>query len=761
MYIEDMMTEKEAKKLAEELGLSTKEFYRIKKILGRIPNYTEIGIFSVMWSEHCSYKSSLVYLQKFPRKNKNLVAEAGKENAGAIRLNDKWAIVFKVESHNHPSAIEPFQGAATGVGGILRDIFCMGAYPVACLDSLRFGELSNPIAQHHFDGVVRGIAAYGNCFGVPTVAGDVYFDDAYLGNPIVNAMAVGIVRIDRLISARAEGIGNPVVYIGSSTGRDGIHGASFASSELTVDSMEDRPSVQIGDPFTEKLLLEATQGIAEEKLAVGMQDMGAAGLTSSSAEMAAKCGVGIELNLDKVPLREKGMTPYEIMLSESQERMLLVATSENLPRIENILNKWGLHYSVIGKVIEEPVLRVLWRGEVAAEIPTKALLAGEGAPVYKLPKQKPEYIDEIARRNPANEIISLQKKNPEVLSVQNLLYQTLSSPTIASKQWIFQQYDHQVGTRTVVLPGADAAVMRIMETGEFLALSIDCNSRYCFLDPYEGSMCAVFECARNIAAVGGKPLGITDCLNFGNPQKPEVMWAFAESVRGISDACKTLRIPVTGGNVSFYNESPQGAIFPTPTIGMVGVIENEEHIIRPGFKKAGEVILLVGETLSEFGGSELQKILFGEYFGHPPKVDPIRERNAVKLVLLLAKKHLITSCHDVSEGGLAVAICECLFAGYNECDETMGANIIVPDGIGILTWLFSESQARFLISCSPTNVDRIIGLSQKMNVPIRPIGEVNKSGKLYIGNEYCWDVGELRNVYESSIPDLMKKSKTN
>ena len=739
------------KNKALELRLSEEEYSRILKILGREPNWTELGIFSVMWSEHCSYKSSLVHLKKFPKKSERSLTEMGKENAGVLRLKDNWAVAFKIESHNHPSAIEPFQGAATGVGGILRDIFCMGAYPIASLDSLRFGELSDPVNKHLFDGVVRGIAAYGNCFGVPTVAGEVSFDDSYAGNPLVNVVAVGIVRTDRMISARASGVGNAVVYIGAATGRDGIHGASFASGELTEKSSEDRPSVQIGDPFMEKLLLEATQEIAREHLAVGMQDMGAAGLTSSSAEMAAKGDVGVFLDLDKVPTREENMTPYEIMLSESQERMLLVSTPENLPKIEKILDKWGLHYAVIGEVISEPVLRLHWHGEVAAEIPINSLQAGDGAPVYDMPQRKPEYIEELQKRDARKEILEKIASSPEEANPQKILPELLMTPTIASKRWVWRQYDHQVGVRTVIVPGgADAAVMRIMETGQFLAISTDCNGAYCHLDPHSGSASAVLEAARNVAAVGAKPIGITDCLNFGNPQKPEVMWQFSRSCEGISDACSSLKIPVTGGNVSFYNESPKGAVFPTPVIGIVGIIEDERHITPMGFQNAGDDILILGKIdISDLGGSHLQKLLFGKYFGKPPEPKVEEQTQTIEFLLEQIYASRIESAHDISEGGIAVALAECLFA-----KSQFGANVKVPDGENPVLWMFAESQGVFIISAHPENADKIIAEATEKNVSCEKIGKVTETGVLKIGN-FQWNVEKLKEEYQSAIPEMM------
>ncbi len=741
-----MSDAKSPREFALDLGLSDEEFERIVELLGREPNPTEIGIFSVMWSEHCSYKSSLVHLRKFPTQSERSLTKMGKENAGALLLKDGWALVFKIESHNHPSAIEPFQGAATGVGGILRDVFCMGAYPIACLDSLRFGEIDDPKAQHIFDGVVRGIAAYGNCFGVPTVAGEIVFDKAYSGNPLVNVMAVGIVRTDRMISAKASGVGNLVVYIGAATGRDGIHGASFASGELTESSHEKRPAVQIGDPFTEKLLLEATQEIASRGLAVGMQDMGAAGLTSSSAEMAAKAGLGVELDLDKVPLREEGMTPYEIMLSESQERMLLVTTPQNLAEVERILDKWGLHYAVVGRVIGERVLRLWWRGEVVCEIPVHALLAGEGAPVYNRPMRKPEYIDRLRERDPLVELSSTQTQ----IDVETLLIRLLSMPSIASKRWVWRQYDHQVGVRTVILPGAgDAAVLDIRETGQYVAVCTDGNGAYTSLDPYAGGAIAVLEAARNVASVGATPIGITDCLNFGNPEKPEVMWQFARATDGIADACRALGIPVTGGNVSFYNESPQGAALPTPVVGMVGVIDDASSIITPNFKQAGDVVIILGEPSRRLGGTALQKLLWNKLFGKPPEPRLELHRRAIALLLELVRRRAIKSAHDVSDGGIGVALAECTFGA-----EGWGAKIEVPNGFDPILWLFAEPQGVFVVSAAPEKLEQIERLASQYDVPCAVVGEVTDDGTLQI-DKTRWKVETLRKIYEEAIPLVM------
>ncbi len=738
--------------LALKLGLFESEYRKICEILHREPNRTELGIFSVMWSEHCSYKSSFVHLKRFPRKSLRAVFEMGAENAGVIRLRDNWAVVFKIESHNHPSAIEPFQGAATGVGGILRDIFTMGAYPVAALNSLRFGELDSPVTKHLFDGVVRGIAFYGNCFGVPTVGGEVYFENAYAGNPLVNAMAVGIVDTHKMISARAKGLGNPVVYIGSATGRDGIHGASFASGDLTEKSQQDRPSVQIGDPFTEKLVLEATQEIAAQKLAVAMQDMGAAGLTSSSSEMAAKGGVGIEMNLDNVPVREADMTPYDLMLSESQERMLLIATHENLPAIEKILQKWGLHYAVIGKVIEQRVLRLLWKGKVAAEIPVHALNSGDGAPLYDLPAERPAFLDKINARDAYGELFkSLESIKPKIFDV---LTELLSMPSIASKRWVYSQYDHQVGARTVHKPGSsDAAVIRVPQTGQFIALATDCNGAFCYLDPHIGSALAVLESAANVVATGAEPAGITDCLNFGNPNKPAVMWQFSQSVNGISEVCKAWGIPVTGGNVSFYNESPSGAVFPTPVIGMLGIIEDANHITPMAFQCAGDEIIVLGGTyIGEVGGSQLQKAYCGDYFGVPPASAVFRHVATQKFLLAQIRAGIVSSAHDVSEGGIGIALAECVMAS-NE----LGCEVNLPiDGdTETALWLFCESAGRFIVTITSSYSQKFCAAARAADIPFTKLGVVSASASFAIGTQKI-NASRLRSIFENVIPSKMK-----
>ncbi|OPX26793.1 MAG: phosphoribosylformylglycinamidine synthase II, partial [Candidatus Cloacimonas sp. 4484_140] len=567
--------------LIEEHGLSKEEYKRILSILGKDPTITELGIFSVMWSEHASYKNSILQIKTLPRSGECLLKDAGEENAGVVDIGDGLAVAFKIESHNHPSALEPYQGAATGVGGILRDVFTMGARPIASLNSLRFGSLDNPRVKHLLKGVVKGIADYGNCMGIPTVAGEIYFDDSYEGNPLVNAMTVGIIKHENIATAAAYGKGNFVLYVGSSTGKDGIHGATFASVELTEESAEKRTSVQVGDPFMEKLLLEATLDVIKQNLVVGIQDMGAAGLTCSSAEMAAKAGTGVDIDVSLVPKREKGMTPYEVMLSESQERMLLVIESKNFEKVKEIYEKWDLHVVKIGEVTDGGNLCVRENGIVVADIPAQTLVLGGEAPVYVRETQYPSYLEKAHSFD--------EKSISEPKDYTEILKKLLSSPNIASKNYVYTQYDHMVRINSVIEPGSDAAVVRIKGTNKALAMTTDCNGKYCYLDPYEGAKGAVAEAARNIVCSGGKPIAITNCLNFGNPYKKEVYWTFSECIRGMGDACRFFNTPVTGGNVSFYNETVKSAVYPTPTIGMIGLLEDINFATTQYFKDVGDV----------------------------------------------------------------------------------------------------------------------------------------------------------------------------
>ncbi len=701
--------------LALDHGLSEEEYNRILDTLGRTPTYTELGIFSVMWSEHCSYKNSIALLKTLPREGSTLLTMAGEENAGAVDIGNGFAIVFKIESHNHPTAVEPYQAAATGVGGILRDIFTMGARPIACLDSLRFGNLEDPRSRYLFNGAVKGIGDYGNSFGVPTVGGEVYFEQCYQSNPLVNPMAVGIVKTDGIISATAKGAGNPVYIVGSSTGRDGIHGATFASEELSEESQSKRPSVQIGDPFTEKLLLEATLEIIKDDLIVGIQDMGAAGITCCSTEMAARGKSGMEIELSKVPVREEKMTPYEIMLSESQERMMVVVKKGCESKVDEIFRKWGLHAVEIGHVIDEDRVIVHNNGKVVADVPADILVLGGGAPVYHRETRRPAYIDELRELDLADIPIPVDL-NAALLSV-------IGSQCMADTSWIYRQYDHMVRTNTAVQPGSDAAVIRIRKTNMAIALTTDCNGRYCYLNPRRGAMIAVAEAARNITASGGRPAAITNCLNFGNPNKPEMYWSFTEAVAGMGEACRVFDTPVTGGNVSFYNEDKmtKRAVYPTPVIGMLGIIDDVSHITTQYFKDEGDAILLVGETTGELGGSEYLKVVHDKVRGDCPAIDLSLEKKTQDAVRGLVTSGLIKSCHDISEGGLAIALAECCIT---DRENQIGCEVSIETELRPDVMLFSESQSRFVIGVAEDDVQEVISQLGRSEIPVRKIGRV-------------------------------------
>src|SRR5579863_3899772 len=634
--------------------LTDEEYQRIVALLGREPNWTELGLFSVMWSEHCSYKSSRPLLKKFPTTGKQVLQGPG-ENAGAVDIGGGWAAVFKIESHNHPSFIEPYQGAATGVGGILRDIFTMGARPIALLNSLRFGPLEIPKNRYLFEQVVAGIAAYGNCTGVPTVGGELYFSEIYTHNPLVNVFCLGLVRADRIFRASASGKGNPVIYVGSKTGRDGIHGATMASSEFNEKSAERRPAVQVGDPFTEKLLLEACLELFETDSIVAIQDMGAAGLTSSSAEMASRGGVGIEMDVSKVPLREPGMTPYEIMLSESQERMLLVARRGREEEVEKIFKKWDLDAVTVGEVVAEPFLTIKEGERVVARVPVSALT--DEAPVYERPLEPPRFLDHIQ----ALSVESIQ----EPKDYNRVLIALLSCANLSSREWIFRQFDHMVQINTLVGPGADAAVLRIKEANVALAISVDGNATYSLLNPYYGGAIAAAEAARNVVCVGGRPIGLSDCLNFGSPERKDVMWQFALAIEGISDVCRRLSMPVVSGNVSFYNETKGLSIYPTPIVAAVGLIDPADRCVTPWFKKAGDLIVLLGESREEVGATVYLKEIHGHGRGFAPLLNLEDEAHVQEVVLKGIEEGLLSSAHDCSEGGLAVALAECCFGGGN------------------------------------------------------------------------------------------------
>ncbi|MGM7703523.1 phosphoribosylformylglycinamidine synthase subunit PurL [Pseudalkalibacillus sp. Hm43] len=722
-------------KLYQEMGLNDSEFGMVESILGRLPNYTETGLFSVMWSEHCSYKNSKPVLRKFPTEGKRVLQGPG-EGAGIVDIGDDQAVVFKIESHNHPSAIEPYQGAATGVGGIIRDVFSMGARPVALLNSLRFGELTSDRVKYLFEEVVAGIAGYGNCIGIPTVGGEVQFDASYEGNPLVNAMCVGVIDHKDIQKGQANGIGNSVMYVGAKTGRDGIHGATFASEELNDASEEKRPAVQVGDPFMEKLLLEACLELVQSDALVGIQDMGAAGLTSSSSEMASKSGVGIEMNLDLVPQRETNMTPYEMMLSESQERMLIVVKKGREDEIKQIFDKWELEAVTIGQVIEEKELRLLHNGEVVANVPVDAL--AEEAPVYHKPSAVPAYYEAFQTQ---------EAYQPQITDYKDTLLKLLAQPTIASKSWVFNQYDHMVRTSTVVSPGSDAAVVRIRGTRKALAMTTDCNSRYLYLDPEVGGKIAVAEAARNIVCSGAEPLAITDCLNFGNPEKPEIFWQLEKAVEGMSDACRTLSTPVISGNVSLYNETNGVAVYPTPVVGMVGLVHDIDHVTTQAFKEAGDVIYMIGETKPEFSGSELQKLLEGSISGKAPELDLEKESRYQSQLLQAIQGGLVQSAHDVAEGGVAVALAESMM------DAELGASVTLSGEEAAA--LFSESQSRFLVSVKPENAEQFESL-----VDATKIGFVLDRAMLRIdtpeGKELVSATkDELETAWKGAIPCLL------
>jgi phosphoribosylformylglycinamidine synthase II len=691
--------------LIAEHNLSTDEYAGIVKILGREPNLVELGIFSAMWSEHCSYKSSRIHLKKFPTSGPRVIQGPG-ENAGIVDIGDGLAVAFKMESHNHPSFIEPYQGAATGVGGILRDIFTMGARPIASLNSLRFGSLDAPRMRHLVDGVVRGIAGYGNCMGIPTVGGETTFHPGFNGNILVNVMNVGIVRKDRIFLGRAEGPGNPVVYVGSRTGRDGIHGATMASEEFIGDeTKQKKPTVQVGDPFTEKLLMEACLELFETDAVVGIQDMGAAGLTSSAFEMAGRAGSGVELDLSKVPVRETGMTPYEIMLSESQERMLLVARRDRLGRVFEIFRKWDLEAAEIGKVTGSGRVVLFFEGKIVADLPAEPL--SSEAPLYDRPRAAPAPVPP-----------PFWPEEPEPSDYGDCLRRILASPNVAEKSWIWTQYDHMVGTNTVERPGGDAAVVRIKGTTKALALKSDVNPFFCAVDPYRGAALAVAEAARSIACVGARPLAITDCLNFGNPEKPEVMGQFEAAVRGIADACRALEVPVVSGNVSFYNETDGRAIPPTPTVGMVGLLEDVEKRVRMPFRREGDVLAILGETRDELGGSEFLRVLRGRDEGPCPELDLAAEKRLIDLLATLAEQGRLASAHDLSDGGLAVALAECAMT------SGLGIEVALQSGLRPSAVLFGETTARALVSFGPYQESAVRVTSERLGVPFRIIGRV-------------------------------------
>ncbi|MCK8489148.1 phosphoribosylformylglycinamidine synthase subunit PurL [Paenibacillus sp. MBLB2552] len=729
-------------KIYKQMGVSDSEYELICGFLGRKPNYTEIGVFSVMWSEHCAYKNSKPLLRRFPTSGPRVLMGPG-EGAGIVDIGDNQAVVFKIESHNHPSAVEPYQGAATGVGGIIRDIFSMGSRPIALLNSLRFGKLESDRVKYLFEHVVSGIAGYGNCIGIPTVGGEVVFDESYDGNPLVNAMCVGLIDHDKIQRGVAKGVGNPVFYVGPPTGRDGIHGATFASEELTEESEAKRTAVQVGDPFMEKLVMEACLELIDTGIVLGIQDMGAAGLTCSSAEMASKAGNGLELYLDEVPQREEGMTAYEMMLSESQERMLFVVEPKDEAQAREIFERWGVICAKVGKVTDDGRLKLFHHGDLVGDMPVTALV--DECPIYNKPSEVPAYYEQNASVDTT--------RYEEVRDLGAALEQVLASPSVASKAWVYNQYDYMVRTSTAVRPGSDAAVVKVHGTRKALAMTTDCNGRFVYLDPEVGGRIAVSEAARNIVCSGAEPLAITDNLNFGSPEKPDIFWQMERSVDGMAEACRVLDTPVIGGNVSLYNENTKGAIYPTPVVGMVGLVHDTDHITTQGFKSAGDIVFLLGETKAELGGSELQAVVHGVVEGRPPQLDLDVEKKLLGAVLTAIQGGLVRSAHDLSEGGLAVALAESCISGG------IGAKVDVASELRSDFALFSESQSRILLSASPEKAEALEKRLAERGVPAARIGvveglelnvAVNGTGVL---NK---PVEQLKRVWEDVIPCLMQ-----
>ena len=733
--------------IAQKLGLLPEEFERVREILGRDPNFNELSIYSAMWSEHCSYKNSIRLLKTLPRSGPHLLAEAGEENAGLVDIGDGWACAFKIESHNHPSAIEPYQGAATGVGGINRDIFTMGARPIAQLNSLRFGDITAEArSRWHMRGVVKGIGDYGNSFGVPVLGGEVYFDPCYTTNPLVNAMSVGVVRTDRVISATSHGKGNPVFIVGSSTGKDGIHGASFASKDITDTSMDDLPAVQVGDPFMEKLLLEASLELAATDALIGMQDMGAAGITCSTSEMSAKGGAGMDIHLDRVPTRQEGMRAWEILLSESQERMLVVVKKGREAEVQAIFDKWDLNCVEIGTVTDGGMLRYFWQDELVAEVPAESLVLGGGAPVYEREVREPAYF----KKNKAFKIEDV----PEPDELKDVALRLLARPTIASKRWVYEQYDTMVRTNNMTTNApSDAGVVLLKETGKALVVTVDCNGRYVHADPHTGAMIAVSEAARNIACTGGVPSGVTNCLNFGNPYDPEVYWQFSEAVRGMGDACRAFQTPVTGGNVSFYNQTVSGdnkpvPVFPTPTIGMVGLLPDVSKRMTLDFKEKGHLIFLLGQAVEDIASSEYLVMEHGIERSPAPYFDLDEEQRLHTQLLMLIREGLITAAHDVSDGGLWTALVEM------GLPRGLGFDIITDSEVRPDAFLFGEAQGRAVVTVADEEQDDFLDRMRASRVPCVLLGHVTK-GKLVVDEEHFGFIEDARTVYEGTIPSVM------
>ncbi|RJP77095.1 MAG: phosphoribosylformylglycinamidine synthase subunit PurL [Candidatus Zixiibacteriota bacterium] len=727
--------------LALQHGLSEEEYQRLLDILGRTPTYAELGVFSVMWSEHCCYKNSIAHLKTLPRKGPRTLVEAGEENAGLVDIGHGLAVAFKIESHNHPCAVEPYQGAATGVGGIMRDIFTMGARPIASLDSLHFGPLDN--ARHRFlmDGVVRGVGDYGNCLGIPTVAGETYFHEGYGTNPIVNCMAVGVVRTDRIASAIAEGEGNTVIIYGSRTGRDGIHGATFASEEISEESEAKRSSVQVGDPFAEKLLLEATLELVKSGTLVGVQDMGAAGITCSSSEMAAKGKAGIIIDLDKVPLREAGMSAYEILLSESQERMLAVVHRGREEEAEAILDRWELLHSRLGHVTNDGRMRVLFQGREVCDVPPFELALGGGAPVYHRESRRPAKLDEY---NAADLSPYRADRDWNVA-----LLEMLASPNVCDKGWVTRQYDSTVRTNTVQGPGGDAALLWVKETDTALAVTTDCNPRFVYLNPRRGAALAVAEAARNVSCTGAQPIAITNCLNFGNPYKPESFYFFAEAVAGMGEACRAFDTPVTGGNVSFYNESEETSILPTPVIGMLGLLEDVTKTVRSHFQQAGDRVVLLGTTKPELGGSEYLWHHYGVLAGDAPALDLDLEKRTQEVVRQAIAGGWVRSAHDCAEGGLAVALAECCL---RDRERPLGATVALePGDLAAADLLFAESASRIILSVPPEHAAEVLQLAALKGVPAADLGAVG-GDRLVLGAWVDLDLARMAEAYYNALP---------
>ncbi|MGE7776780.1 phosphoribosylformylglycinamidine synthase subunit PurL [Chitinophaga sp. NPDC101104] len=728
---------------AEQLGLTADEFERIKSILGRTPNFTELSMYSVMWSEHCSYKNSIVWLKSLPREGGRLLVKAGEENAGLVDIGDGWACVFKIESHNHPSALEPFQGAATGVGGIHRDIFTMGARPIAALNSLRFGNINDKKNQHLLKGVVHGIGHYGNCFGVPTVGGEVYFEDCYGTNPLVNAMSVGVLKVGTMVSATSHGAGNPVFIVGSATGKDGIGGASFASADITEESAKDLPAVQVGDPFQEKKLLEACLELVPTGALVGMQDMGAAGITCSTAEMSAKGEHGMIIHLDKVPTRQANMKGWEMLLSESQERMLIVVHKGREKEVLDIFEKWDLHCVQIGEVTKEPILRFYMNGELEAEVPAESLVLGGGAPQYHRAYVEPKYFEKVKQFDIQNV--------PDIADAKKVGEKIAQLPNIASKRWVYTQYDSMVGTANASTNApSDASIVAVKGSKKALAVTTDCNSRYVHADPHTGGQIAVAEAARNIVCSGGEPVAITNCLNFGNPYDPEVYYQFVHAIQGMGEACRKFNTPVTGGNVSFYNQSPDGPVYPTPTIGMLGVLDSMDQRITLDFKNNGDLIYLVGRSYNDISSSEYLHKLIGVEFSPAPHFNLEEEHRLQQAITKLNAAGLIQSAHDVSEGGLFITLLESAMAGKSGFDVHTNKKFRKD------AFLFGEAQSRVVVSVNPADKEKFESLlhglvdTSATSVRFELLGTV-KGDSMIIDGENWGNTADWKVKYDTAL----------